>query len=430
MLRKYTIRQLKRNHLAIGTATMTIGLGVRTVGQALMFLIVARILGISDYGAYSAILAIAGSLGCFAGLGTSFTLIREVARDKNSFGHAWHKALAAIIISFPFLLIVYLLIARLALPTEISWISLLSIGIAELALAPIAQAAANAYQGHDRMARSARLILAPTIPRLVGSLVLAVVTHAFALSLRLDLWSLLYAAASFVATMYTLRMVRQDLGPAIKPQNEKLVQGLWDGIAFAFGGAAIRLYADVDKTMLARMTTLAATGAYSAAYRVIDMALVPVASLLAVSLPTFFRAKETGPSHSLAIAGRFIRLPLLYALLASICMYSLAGLMPLFLGESFVAAVAPLRWLAWMPTLCVPRLFLQQLLIGNDHQAVAVTALTFGALINIVANLLWIPSLGWLGAVFATYIAEMFMCLTMAYLVWQKLYSSSQSIGG
>jgi O-antigen/teichoic acid export membrane protein len=417
------IRRIRSNHLAISTLAMTAGLGLRTAGQGLMFLIVARVLGVNDYGAYSAIVAIAGSLSCFAGLGTAFTLIREVARSKEQFGHAWHKALVTIGLTAPPLLLLHLALARLILPASISWTSIFFIGIAELIFAPLSQAAANVYQGHDRIVRSSRLVLAPVIPRLLGSLFFAAIAHGFPTALRLDIWSILYAVASFFAAIYSLYVVRRDFGPGKSFMTSKLPHELWDGIAFAFGGAAIRLYSDVDKTMLAKMATLEVTGAYSAAYRVVDMALVPITSLLTASLPSFFRAREAGPDHSLALTGRLIRLPILYALLAATGMYLFASIIPLLLGNTFATAIAPLRWLALMPVICLPRLFLQQLLIGNDHQAYAVASLTFGALLNIGINLLLIPSLGWLGAVTATYIAEAVMCLIMAYMSWRTLRS-------
>ncbi len=51
--------------LAKSTFAMTAGMGLRTLAQAAVFLIVARVLGVADYGAYSAVLALAITLGGF-----------------------------------------------------------------------------------------------------------------------------------------------------------------------------------------------------------------------------------------------------------------------------------------------------------------------------------------------------------------------------
>lgn len=425
-LRRF-IKQLISSPLGSNTVAVIIGLGGRTLAQGLMFLIVARVLGVQGYGAYSAVLAIASSLGCFVGLGAPFLLIREVARNRKRFDTAWSKALFAILLSTPFLLALHLLVSRVIVPSKVSWLSIIAIGLAEILFAPLAQTAANAYQGHDRFAHSSKLILAPAIVRLLASIFLLGTLWSFPAPALLNIWSVLYGIASAVAATYALYMIYNDFGPTVGSDGKR-VENLWEGIAFAFGGAAIRLYSDVDKAMLAKMATLEATGAYSAACRVVDMALVPISSLLTASLPSFFRAKEAGSTYTLKLASRLIRLPALYATAIGIVVFLFAGALPLLLGATYVESKLVLQWLAWMPLFSLPRLFLQQLLIGNDHQVAAVITLAAGALINVALNLILIPPLSWLGAVFATYLSELTMCFAMAYLVWRKVHQPMTSL--
>lgn len=66
--------------LARSTLAMTVGMDFRTLGQGAVFLIVARVLGVSDYGAYSATLALAMTLGGFSGFGASIIMLRETSR--------------------------------------------------------------------------------------------------------------------------------------------------------------------------------------------------------------------------------------------------------------------------------------------------------------------------------------------------------------
>ena len=53
-----------------------------------------------------------------------------------------------------------------------------------------------------------------------------------------------------------------------------------EGFYFAASQTAQTVYNDIDKTMLARLSTLEATGIYGAAYRIIDVSFVPVSALL------------------------------------------------------------------------------------------------------------------------------------------------------
>jgi O-antigen/teichoic acid export membrane protein len=149
--------------LAKGALAMTAAMGLRTIAQAIVFLIVARVLGVEAYGAYAAVLTIAGALGNFAGSGTQILLLRDAARDPARFPLAWGRVLTAIALSSNFLLGIYLVIAWAILPAGISWPAILLIGLAELLFAPLAQAGVSAYQGHERIFRAARLVFIPAL---------------------------------------------------------------------------------------------------------------------------------------------------------------------------------------------------------------------------------------------------------------------------
>lgn len=418
-----TLRRLKGNQLATGTAALTVGLGMRTVGQGLMFVVVARALGVDDYGAYAATMAAAGTLGCFTGLGTATTLIRQVARDKASFGHAWWRSIACVACTAPPLLAVYFVLARLVLPPGVAGSVVLLIGIAEIVFAPVAQLAASAYQGHDRIARSSRLIIAPVVPRFVGALALIPLVRLLAPHQHLIAWSILYALASLLTAIYVLGMVRHDLGPMVRPRRPALGAALFQGAPFAVGGAALRVYADIDKTMLARMTSLSSAGSYAAAYRIIDLAMVPVMSLLTAVLPRFFRHGEV-TAQSVAYTARIAIWPLAYVLACAAALYVCSDLLAWLLGRSYQAAAQSVRWLALVPLVAMPRLFFQHVLIGADRHRAAVVTLTTGAVFNIVANFLVIPAYGWRGATIATYASELLMTAIMSIFLCRALHAS------
>jgi len=404
---------------------MTLGMGLRTVLQVGVFIIVTRVLSVTDYGAYNAVLAIALALGGFCGFGTQALIVRDVSRNPDHFSIAWGLALTAIAISIPILFAIYIALAYLVLPGDISWPVIVLLGIAELCFAPISFAAITAYQGHERIGRSSRLVLVPVIPRLVGALLLIPITEVLPAELHLTVWAMLYMIAALLACLYGCWLVRKDLGAATRPGFSELWRGLWTGLPFAFGGVALRLYADIDKTMLAYFTTLPIVGAYSAGYRLMDMATLPVNALLAAAMPRFFRTGQKKLRHVLADGYRILPLPLVYVFLAGIALYLGAGLLPYILGYHYVTSIPTLRWLAWIPLISLPRLFLQNLLIGGNRQQEVVTILIVGAIFNIGLNIVIIPLWGWLGAVAATYIAEIIMALMMFLMAWIAMRSSS-----
>ncbi len=386
---------------------------MRTAGQVIVFLIAVRALGVRGYGAYAAVMALAGATGALTGFGVNALLIRDVARVPERFPDAWGRTLASILLSAPLLFVIYLLIAWKILPTGIPVHVILGLGIAEILLAPLAFAAAAAFQGHERIGRTAWMALAPVLPRLMAAVVFSLMLRWLTVDTRLTLWVWLYAGASFLAALYTLWVVHKELGAAVFPKAGIL--GAWRaGWGYALAGMAQRLYAEIDKTMLASLSSLSVAGLYSAGYRVIDMANIPLKGLLTAVLPRFFRASNSDadqPGGTQAL--KIVPAPLAYAVFISVAIYQLAGIFPWLLGEQYQGVVPVLRLLAWMPLLAVPRMFFQTVLGGAERQTVVVIILLIGAAMDILLNLWLIPRLAWKGALIATYAAEAFMLTAM-----------------
>lgn len=395
---------------------MMLGMGLRSLLQVGVFIIVTRALGVAGYGAYNAVLAIASVLGGFCGCGTQALIVRDVSRNPAHFSIAWGLALTAISVSIPILFAIYIALAYLVLPDGVSWLVIILLGIAELCFAPISLAAITAYQGHERIGRSSRLVLVPVIPRLVGALLLIPITEVLPAELYLTVWAMLYMIAALLACLYGCWLVRKDLGHATRPSFSALWRGLWAGLPFAFGGVALKLYSDIDKTMPAYFTTLPIVGAYSAGYRLADMAILPVNALLAAAMPRFFRAGQKDLRHVLANGYRILPLPLVYVFFAGIGLYLGAGLLPYILGSHYVTSISVLRWLAWLPIISLPRMFLQTVLNAGNRQQHVVVILSIGALLNIGLNSIVIPLWGWRGAVASTYCTEVFMTLMISVM--------------
>ena len=421
-LRKYitSLAAWRPGRLAKGTMVMTAGMGLRTISQAIVFLIVARVLGVEAYGAYAAVLAIAGALGSFGGSGTQILMLRDAACDPARFPLAWGRVLAAIALSAQFLMGIYLLIAWAVLPLGISWSATLLIGLAELLFAPLAQAGISAYQGYDRICRAARLVFVPVLCRLCFALMLLPLALLLPDGMQLTVWSALYTFSAILAAIYSMLIVHRDLGLPLRPDPRGLIDYIFGGIAFAFGSAAQKLYVDIDKTMLARLSTLEATGAYSAGYRVVDMVIIPLWSILAAAVPRFFRAGDSGTGSAVVYALRLLPLPLAYALGSAMVLHCTAGLLPRVLGAGYAEAVNVLKYLAWLPLISTPRMFLQVALSTSGQQRTVVGVLMAGALFNTVLNFWLIPHFGWQGAVVSTYAAEFLVTLLIVHMITTK----------
>ncbi len=404
--------KLFRNTAILGT-----GMGLRTLSQAMVFLLVARLLGSKGYGAFSATLALASVWSNFSGFGGHIILLRDVARDPDRFSKSFALTLTTVGIGVLPTLSLYFFTAWWFLD-QVSWSLIVPLGLGELVLWPFANVTAYAYQGFERMGRSARMTLTPAFSRLVMALVFAVLILWQPKINRLILWGWLYAVASLFAVCYTSYRVFHDLGRPTWPGWEGFISHFRAGLPFSFLGSAQKLYLDADKFLLAKMTSLNIVGVYSAGYRFVDLTLMPINSLIAAAVPRLFRAGSEGTHQTLRAVLQLLKPAVTYAIIIGIGLNVAAPLVLCLLGESFETAVSVVRWLAWLPLLTAPRLLLQSAFATGDKQETVMFVVFLGALINIVLNLWWIAHWSWKGAVAATYVAEISMIVI--YLTLKK----------
>lgn len=388
---------------------MTIGMGVRVLGQAGVFLMVARRLGVEIYGAYAAVLALAMTVGSFTGFGVSVIMLQDTARAQLNFDDSWRRTLGAWLLTSPLGLLIYGLLGYFVLPQGIGIIEIWCIGVAEIIGSPLLLYGLHAYQGHERLTRGVHLLIIPIIARLIAAMFFFLMAIKIESAKRLSFWSFLYLTATIAGAAYGMGIIKRDLKASLKPKWGKLADSVRQGWPFAVGGAAYKAYVDIDKVMLARLSTLDIAGAYSAAYRVLDMAEIPLASFFSAAIPRFFRAGESGVGHCARYAMSILPLPLTCALTLSVFLFSFTGILPWLLGPAFGPGGQVLRVLAWLPILTTCRQILFTVLATSGRQHHSVGVLIFGTIINVLVNFWAIPFYGWRGAAGATYAAEIIM---------------------
>ncbi|MHA1369112.1 MAG: oligosaccharide flippase family protein [Promethearchaeota archaeon] len=408
----------KPGKLAKDSVILGIGLGFRAFAQALVVITVAHVLGSERYGAYNAVLAVAGMWVSFCGIGGPIVLMRDVARDPKTFPLGWGCTLTTLAWSTLPVLFLFLVTAWWILPREIPMAIILPIGLGELIFWPQTNAATCAYRGYERMGRSARMMLAPVLGRFAAAMALFLVVFWKWPGNTLILWSWLFMGGSLIAAAYTHYRVWIDLGKPVRPRWAEVKQYIRCGLPFSFSGSAQKLYLDADKFMLARLTTLSITGIYSAAYRVVDLAFLPLQALFGAAIPRLFRAGVKGVRQSLLVGFRLTWPMLLYSIAAGVILSMGAPVIPHILGFEYNDIITVVRWFAWLPLMSLPRMFLQETLTASNAQKHGMAIMLAGTTINIALNFWWIPVWGWQGAAAATYGAEAFMTLGLLGMIY------------
>lgn len=399
--------------LARNTLWVASGQVLRVGVQSLYFILIARALGAREYGGYVSVLALVAIASPFASLGSGNLLIKHVARSPHTFGRHWGKALSTTLLTGTMLLALVTGVARLWLPGAISLSFVLTIASADLLFVRFIDLGAQAYQAHQRLSRTALLQFLLSPIRLVAALLLiAVSSTPSALQ-----WGILYLLSAMIGAAVAIILVNRELGsPEFHPGH--LRADLGEGAFFSVSLSAQTFTNDADKAMLARLATLEATGVYAAAYRLVDVAFLPVGSLLMATYAQFFQHGTRGVAATARFARRLLGLGAAYGLLAAGALYLVAPILPLLLGQDYRDAMVAVRWLAILPLLKAIHYFGADALTGAGHQGIR-TAVQVGiAAINVLLNLWLIPLYSWRGAAVATLLSDGLMGIAIWSLVW------------
>jgi O-antigen/teichoic acid export membrane protein len=409
---KFRITNLLNRSLVRGTFWMLISRGLRIVLQAAYFIIIARALGPDQYGAFIGVTALVSIVGPFVSWGYGDILIKNVSRDRSVFSEYWGNALLVILWSGLALLCLLLLAAPLLLPDTVTAQILVLIALSDLLYLRAMEVSGRSFIAVDQMNFAALIGTLTTLKSLIAAFCLV---HFFP-SPDLQLWAILYSLSTIIAAIISMLIVMVRLG---RPRLAlaQLKPDLLEGFFFSISLSSQTVYNDIDKTMLARLSTLGATGIYAAAYRLIDVAFVPVTSLSAAAYAKFFQRGVGGISSTLQFAQKLSLIGGLYGIAACVGLLICAPVVPLILGEEYAGAVEALRWLSPILFLRALQFFAADALTGAGFQGIRSGVQIGAALFNVLINLWMIPQFSWRGAAWTSLMTDGLLMVSLWFTV-------------
>lgn len=388
---------LPKSLLARNTCWMMLGQGLKLVIQALYFTVIARSLGVQNYGAFVGVVALVGILSPFGSLGSGYVLIKNVARERRSFNQSFGVSLLTTFCSSSLLFVLVVLVSHFLLPNSIPTRLVIFVAAADLFGTNITAICGQAFLAFESLQWTASINVLLSLLRLVAAIILVARNlHPSALQ-----WGSFYFGSTSVAAIAALAVVLVKLGIP-KFSISRTFAEIREGVYFSVCKSAETIYNDIDKTMLARLGTLEATGIYGAAYRLVDVSFAPIWSLLAATYPRLFRVGVDGISAAVRYAKPLIFRALGYATSVSLLMLAGAGLVPYVLGGEYRLTVEALRWLAVLPILKVVHFFLSDVLAGAGHIRMRTFIQIGVAVFNVLINLWLIPAYSWRGAAWSS----------------------------
>ena len=386
----------KNSPLARNALWILAGQGLSVVCQGIYFILLARLLGSTEYGIYAGAFAMIATLSVYSPLGSPLTLLRHVSQEPQKFPFYWGSVLMTTV-TLGSIFVGLLVCGVPHLAHSYSWQLVLCAAIGDCFCGQLTSAAACVFQAFEKMRVTALLNLSVNSLRaLLAGLMLWRLHHASA-----QQWVVATLAVSFLACCSALTLVTWYYGRPVFSLR-LLRQRSGEGFVFALSSSTTGIYNNFDKAMLGHYGMNAGNGVYSMAYRVVDIATMPIASIHAAAFPRFFRRGVDGARSTTALALQLLKRTGPSALLFTLAMVVAAPIVPHLVGKNFDESVLALRWLCLLPFFRSLHLSAGDALTGAGHQKMRLATQTVAAAFNFAANVYLIPHFGWLGAAWSS----------------------------
>jgi len=177
----------------------------------------------------------------------------------------------------------------------------------------------------------------------------------------------------------------------------------------------ITIYYNLDMVMLGNIKTQTEVGIYNAAYKIFMIGLIPLAAIVRIFLPSLSKVDNKDELKN-TILNYGIML-LLTGIMIAIPIFLLSSeIIGLIYGHEYVGSVIPLTILALNILVISVNVFLGNPLTVWGKQKQYSVAITFGAIVNILLNLIFIPKYSYNGAALATLMSEVVVFVGVFYL--------------
>jgi O-antigen/teichoic acid export membrane protein/glycosyltransferase involved in cell wall biosynthesis len=413
------MKLFSNSSLAKNAGWMLLGQGLGYGLRMAYFIVIARLLGVLQYGIVVGAFALVNLVAEYSRFGTGTVLLRYVSPDHSRFAAYWGNILAVTLTMSGVLIVALHLIApHIVSPATAGIVFITAIG--SCLFEQITISATQAFQAFQEM-RTAALFnqMTSLLRTVVAVAMLVTLHHASAWQ-----WAVASAFASGVAMIAALVMVTLRLGwPKFSPHLT------WkhgkEGVEYAFGSSTTSAYNDLDKTMLSHYGMSAANGIYGMAYRIIEMGTAPLTSIQLAAQPRLFQLAEAGSDQPIRLGRRLLKHGLLVSAATALGMFVLAPLIPILTGRGFSEGVSALRWLCLIPIFRSIHAISGSVLTSIGKQRYrTITQLTVVAL-NFGLNVWLIPLYGWRGAAWASLATD----ATLALLNWSLLEREGRKFG-
>ena len=385
--------------------------------------IIARYLGVVQYGILSFVISFTILIGIGEDLGITTYSTRELSRDKNKTSKFLNNIIPIKIILSIFLLMITVLMTIL-LGYDNLIVKLTFIIFLETIFISLYNFLSSVFQSHENLKPS-------SIGLILCSLLLLSLTIIISIfDLGIISIALAYAFSYFVCLIYVLIKITNDFGKIrlefdLKFWKNILLKSLPFGLTMIF----YTIYFSIDVVMISWLSNDYSTGLYNAAYKIISVftAFYVIYQFVIFPLMSKLYTEDTN-LLKLSFEQSFkYSLLILLPIIIGIYFYS-PYLITLIYNAEYAPASIPMQILIWTIIFLFINGVATSLLnsIGKEYDVTKIYIIA--AFFNIAMNYMLIPKYTYIGASIATVLSEILILGLMMYSISKTDYKPDISL--
>jgi O-antigen/teichoic acid export membrane protein len=391
------------------------------VNAFIIDIVLSRQLGPEGRGLYTSILVIPLIVVSFALLGIRRSAVYHLGQKVYDDSRTVSGVLSLLVISC----VAAILISGAALlimnPKGLTW------GMAVMALLSVPVKlilvySGGIYIGKEEFRRSNLQVWLPQFYNLLGIVMFTVLIRWDVMGALLSLFisNLLvgFVSLSYLSRNYTIRL-RYD--KEVIGSLAKL------GVVYAFAVVVMQLNYRVDLLLLQKLSTIKEVGYYSLGVAISDK-LWQLPS--AIGIVVMSRSANTTDEYKLnRDVARLLRLSFLLVMATAVVLWLIIPwLLPLLFGDRFIPSIMIVRWMLPGILMFVIVRILTGRFAGKGQPLLLISIFIPALILNILLNLLWIPTNGGIGAAWASNVSYTLGAIALLIVFSVKMKISLKEI--
>ena len=387
----------------------------RAGSSAAVFFLVGKFIGAIEFAIFSAIVALITIVGPFAAFGFGGEAVRKITQDGCNLDEVIGKALSAIalsnLINIPLVSFFWVFVY------DNNLISLVAFAISELMFYKLIEILSQLYQVQKKTISCAILIISHSVVRIVCVACLLF----FVANITVEQVSLVMLLCNMVFSLLSLLFfcVKSNVVPLFMFLSR---EEFWRSMSFSVGLSSQGVYNDADKIVVSRFSSdLAGGGIYAMSYKVIDMACMPLKSLLAISYPKFFEYGLNGVAGTYFYAKNILKKSIKIGVFATVVALGASFLVEIILGPDYLGIFYCVTVLSLIPLVRSVHYVLGDCLTGAGFQKSRSVIQGFVAFLSVSASIPAVIFFGYMGAALISVLCDVILLVTLFFVIRKRL---------